>query len=55
MAEVTGCVMHISCTAETSSDAVRTAIRMNGYTKLFDLHAGIRLVLSMLRRNLTLC
>jgi hypothetical protein len=47
--------MHISCTAETSGDAVRRAIRMNGYTKLFDLHAGIRLVLIGLRRNLTGC
>jgi hypothetical protein len=47
--------MHILCTAETSRDAGRSAIRMNGYTKLFDLHAGMRLVLIELKRNLTGC
>lgn len=55
MANVTEGAMHISCTAETSSDAARGTIHMNVYTKLFDLPAGMSLVLIRLRRNLTGC
>jgi hypothetical protein len=55
MANVTEGAMHISCTAETSSDAARRTIHMNAYTKLFDLHAEMSLVLIRLRRNLTGC